>query len=144
MTATHINDPLLNDAELQRLRTLIMNQQSTHPMVNSLTTGPHRSYQHGQGMERLDVRAYQSGDDIRHMDWRATARSAKPITKVFVAERQKQALMVVDRRNSMYFGTRQEIKAVTAARVAAILCFSAMSDHTAMAGLVINSDDVQY
>jgi len=95
-------------------------------------------------MERHDVRAYQSGDDIRHMDWRATARSPKPITKIFVAERQKQSLIVVDRRNSMYFGTRQEIKAVTAARVAAILCFTAMADHAAMEGLVINSDDVQY
>jgi len=37
----------------------------------------------GHGMDWVDTRAYQAGDDLRHLDWRATARSGKATTKVF-------------------------------------------------------------
>ena len=50
---------------------------------NNLT----RSY--GRGMEYSDSRIYQPGDDVRHIDWRLTARHAKTYTKLFHEERPK-------------------------------------------------------
>ncbi|MCA1714226.1 MAG: DUF58 domain-containing protein, partial [Gammaproteobacteria bacterium] len=43
----------------------------------------------GRGMEYAESRAYALGDDARHIDWRLTARSGKPHTKLFQAERER-------------------------------------------------------
>ena len=87
------------------------------------------------------MRAYQAGDDVRHMDWRATARSGKPIMKVFREERSQGLFLMIDRRPSMHFGTRNELKAVTAARSAAILAFSALAARDSVTGMVVESDE---
>ena len=90
-------------------------------------------------MELHDVRPYHPGDDIRHMDWRATARSNKPTTKVFLEERQRSLFLVVDRRPAMRFGTRGEIKAACAARVASIMAFTALAAREHVSGLIIEN-----
>jgi uncharacterized protein (DUF58 family) len=95
-------------------------------------------------MELHDVRPYHPGDDIRHMDWRATARSNKPTTKIFLEERQRNLLLVVDRRASMRFGTRGEIKAACAARVASIMAFTALAAQEHVTGLVMQNTMTYY
>ncbi len=44
--------------------------------------------------ERL--REFVTGDDVRHLDWKATARLQRPITRVFQAERSQNLLILVD------------------------------------------------
>jgi len=143
MTQT-MNDPLLSIAELENLQrqTLQFQARQRRP-VASRYAGPVVSLFRGRGMELEDLRAYQAGDDVRHMEWRATARSGRPITKVFREERQRLAYLVVDRGPTMAFGTRREIKAATAARVAALLAFSAVARQERVAGLVLNGDGEQ-
>lgn len=80
----------------------------------------------GRGVDYVESRGYQPGDDIRSMDWRVTARSGKPHTKVFQEERERSVLLVVDQSPSMRFGTRVCFKSVQAARAAALIAWSAI------------------
>jgi len=54
------------------------------PFVRSNLGGSYRSSIKGRGMEFDESRPYQPGDDIRNMDWRVTARTNKPYSKVFL------------------------------------------------------------
>ncbi len=136
---------LLNTAELEQLQFKIL-ERAMRPIrpghrVTSPIIGQHPSIFRGHGMELEDMRAYQPGDDVRYMDWRATARSGKPIMKVFREERSQGLFLMIDRRPSMHFGTRGELKAATAARSAAILAFSALAARDPVAGMVVESDE---
>lgn len=143
MTQT-ANQPLLTITELERLqRQTLQFQARRRRPVASRFAGPVLSLFRGRGMELEDLRAYQAGDDVRHMEWRATARSGRAITKVFREERQRLVYIVIDRGPTMAFGTRREIKAATAARAAALLAFSALARQERVAGLVLNGDQEQ-
>ena len=56
----------------------------------------------GRGVDLAEVRAYQPGDDIRSIDWRVTARTNKPHTKIFREERERPTLIVVDQSQNMF------------------------------------------
>ncbi len=55
--------------------------------LDSMRAGHFRSVFLGHGMEFDQVREYVPGDDVRHMDWSATARTGRPFVKVHVEER---------------------------------------------------------
>jgi len=86
----------------------------------------HTSRFRGRGVDYVESRAYQPGDDIRQMDWRLTARSGRPHTKVFQEEREQSILLLVDCNASMHFGSRVRFKAVQAARTAALVAWAAV------------------
>ena len=75
----------------------------------------------GRGMEFEEVRAYIFGDDVRDIDWRVTARKAEPYTKVFNEEKDREIIVVLDLSASMVFGTKHELKSVTAAKITAMI-----------------------
>ncbi len=104
----------------------------------SLMTGSYRSVFRGRGMDFEEVRAYQPGDDIRRMDWRVTARSNRPHTKLFREERERPVLLCVDSGASMRFGTRVAFKSVQAARVAALLGWAALENHDRIGTLIFS------
>lgn len=89
----------------------------------------------GRGMEYAESRAYAIGDDARHIDWRLTARSGKPHTKLFQAERERLTLIVADTAPALYFGTRTRFKSVQAARAGAIAAWIAVRDGDRIAAL---------
>jgi len=86
----------------------------------------HMSRFRGRGVDYVESRAYQPGDDIRQMDWRVTARTGRPHTKVFQEEREQSILLIIDANPSMHFGTRARFKSVQAARVAALVAWAAV------------------
>lgn len=94
--------------------------------VNASTplAGGHLVPLRGRGMDYMESRAYQSGDDARNIDWRRTARSGKWHTKVFQVEREHSAVLLVDTHATMRFGTRIRFKSVAAARAAAWLAWT--------------------
>jgi uncharacterized protein (DUF58 family) len=104
--------------------------------ILSSVTGGYGSRFRGRGLEFQEVRAYQAGDDIRNMDWRVTARTGKPHTKIFEEEREKPVFLVVDNSASMHFGSRVTFKSVVAAKAAAILAWSAAANHDRVGGIV--------
>ncbi len=93
--------------------------------ARSALAGAHESKFRGRGVDYLESRQYLPGDDIRNMDWRVTARTGKPHTKVFQEERERPVILVVDRNPSMFFATRGQLKTVMAAKIATALAWTA-------------------
>ena len=91
----------------------------------ALRSGTSLSRWRGRGVDFRESRIYQPGDEIRHMDWRVTARSGKPHTKLFEEEREQGLLFALDYNPGMRFGTRVRFKSVQAARAAALLAWMA-------------------
>ncbi len=89
-------------------------------------------------MEFDEVRPYQPGDDVRTLDWRVTARTGKPHTKLFREERERSVLFWVDYRAPMFFATRGSFKSVVAARAAALLAWSAVHHGDRLGGLIFS------
>lgn len=94
----------------------------------------------GRGMEFEEVRSYQQGDDPRHIDWRVTARTGEPYTKVFREERERPVLVALDLRASMHFATLGVYKSVFAARLAAALAWIAAANGDRIGGFVFAED----
>jgi uncharacterized protein (DUF58 family) len=86
-------------------------------------------------MEYAESREYAIGDDARHIDWRLTARSGKPHSKLYQAERERLTLLVADTSANLYFGTRVRFKSVQAARAGAVAAWLAVQDGDRIAAL---------
>ncbi len=133
------SQPLLTPQDLQQL------QHQAHQLVSqrghrgTINSGPQQSHYRGQGLELADMRPYQWGDDVRHMDWRATARSQRPIMKVYREERQEHLLLLVERHPGMGFATQGELKGAVAARAAALIAFAAVRRKAEVAGIITAS-----
>jgi uncharacterized protein (DUF58 family) len=78
-------------------------------------------------MDYAESRAYAAGDDVRHIDWRVTARSGELHTKLFAPERERTSAVVIDTAAAMGFGTRACYKTVAAARLAALFVWAAVA-----------------
>lgn len=100
----------------------------TRGIVSTLFAGEYRSVFRGQGMEFAEVRAYQHGDDFRHIDWNVSARLSTPYVKTFTEERELTVMLVVDQSGSTKFG-RPRTKAALAVEIAAVLALAAARQH---------------
>jgi uncharacterized protein (DUF58 family) len=112
------------------------------PRSRRHSSGPHggnrMSRHRGRGVDFAEVRLYQPGDDVRTIDWRVTARKAKPHTKVYREERERPTLLVVDQSRSMLFGSRVRLKSVAAAECAALLAWHALDNGDRVGGVVFD------
>jgi uncharacterized protein (DUF58 family) len=107
----------------------------------SVLNGRHASHLRGRGLNFEEMRNYLPGDDVRSIDWKATARTGKPHVRVFTEERDRPALLVVDQRMSMFFGTRLNLKSVTAAEAATIAAFRILASGDRVGGIVFDDED---
>lgn len=107
----------------------------------ALLDGSSRSSFRGRGMEFAEVRPYQAGDDIRNIDWRVTARTQKPYTKLFQEERERPVYLVVDQRSPMFFGSKKQFKSVFAAKLATVLAWAAMQNNDRIGALIFSDQD---
>lgn len=108
------------------------------PTFGARQSGDYLSPFKGRGMEFDEARLYQPGDDIRTLDWRVTARTGKPHTKLFREERERPVFLWVDFRRPMFFATRGCYKSVMAARAASLLAWSANRHGDRVGGLVFS------
>ena len=109
--------------------------------TREMLSGGNLSRFRARGMEYAESRAYLPGDDIRSMDWRVTARTGRPHTKLFQEERDRPVILITDFSPSMFFGTRSAFKSVVAAHTAAILAWSAMRGGDRIGGLVTSESN---
>lgn len=100
--------------------------------------GDYHSRFKGRGMEFDESRLYQPGDDIRNIDWRVTARTGKPHTKLFREERERPVFVWVDLRRPMFFATRGSFKSVIASRLAGLIAWSANYQGDRIGGLIFS------
>src|SRR5690625_1883954 len=103
------------------------------------TDGRHPARGRGRGLDFEEVRPYQPGDDVRSIDWRVTARSQQPYSRVYHTERERPVLLVVDQRPTMFFGSRHCCKSVLAAQLAAWLAWAALGQGDRVGALVLTS-----
>ncbi len=131
-----------NGVELSLNELLVYKQQCVAwlPPAKSLWSvmaGQHQSRRLGRGMDFSEVRQYQNGDDIRAIDWRVTARTGKPHTKLFTEEQQKPVVLYVDFCDSMHFGSTLMLKSIQAAHIASLITWLAFSNKDRV-GAIIN------
>jgi len=124
---------------LARIRKI---QITTTHLAEDLLAGAYLSAFKGQGMEFEEVRAYQTGDDIRTIDWNVTARMQHPYVKTFCEERELTVMLVVDISASCRFGSKEKSKSEVIAEIGATLAFAAIKNHDKV-GLLLFSDRVE-
>ena len=116
-------------------------QYATTQLADEIMAGAWRSAFKGQGMEFEEVREYQSGDDVRLIDWHVTARMDRPYLKVFQEERELTVFLVVDASASLHFGS-QNLKRDVIAEIGAVLAFSAIKNNDKI-GLILFSNEIE-
>lgn len=72
-------------------------------VVEGFITGLHKSPFHGFSVEFAEHRQYNTGQSIRHIDWKLFARTEKLFVKRFEEETNLRCQVIIDRSSSMYF-----------------------------------------
>ncbi len=114
----------------------------TNGLSNHIFAGEYHTAFKGKGMAFSEVREYQTGDDIRAIDWNVTARYNTPFIKVFEEEREMTVMMLIDVSASGNFGTNKQTKRELATEIAAILAFSAIKNNDKV-GVVFFTNKVE-
>lgn len=115
----------VNLATLIQLARPASGLQLAHQRIKATQAGSYVTRFKGRGMEFDEARGYQPGDDIRHIDWKVTARTGSTHTKIFREERERPVFIAVDNRPAMHFATRGVFKIVQAAKLAALIAWAA-------------------
>lgn len=110
--------------------------------VTSVLSGRYASRLRGRGLNFEEIRRYLPGDDIRTMDWKVTARTRSPHVRVYTEEKDRAILLVVDQRINMFFGTRDKLKSVTAAELAALGAWRAVAVGDRIGAVVFNDAEL--
>jgi uncharacterized protein (DUF58 family) len=78
--------------------------------LDGLLQGDYRTLWRGAGLDLADLRAYQHGDDVRHIDWNVTARLNEPHVRQFTEDRELSAWFLLDLSGSIDFGSNERTK----------------------------------
>ena len=110
--------------------------------ARSVLNGRRVSRLRGRGLNFEELRGYLPGDDVRSIDWKVTARTGEPHVRVMTEERDRPALIAVDQRMSMFFGSRHAMKSVTAAEAAALVAFRILDQGDRVGGIVFGDTEI--
>ncbi|MEK8049297.1 DUF58 domain-containing protein [Ideonella sp. DXS22W] len=88
-----------DEALLQRLEWTVLKR------LDGLLQGDWRTLWRGSGLDLADLREYQPGDDVRHIDWNVSARLQQPHVRQFTEDRDASAWFLLDLSGSMDFGS---------------------------------------
>ncbi|WP_337843610.1 DUF58 domain-containing protein [Rheinheimera sp.] len=110
--------------------------------IQSKLAGSYLAKTKGRGMEFDEVRHYQTGDDVRTIDWRVTARTGKMHTKLFREEKERPVFILTDLSDSMQFGSSLLFKSVQAAHLAALLAWHVKERGDKLGGLVFSQEQL--
>jgi uncharacterized protein (DUF58 family) len=131
---------VLSEELLRKVRLI---EITTRKRVDDLMSGQYRSHFKGHGVQFSEHRLYVPGDDIRHIDWKASARSRDPLIKKYEEERELTVLLVVDVSASKYFGSSKKVKSEVAAEIAGMLAYAAV--HTGdKVGVILFAGEVEH
>ncbi|NBA94310.1 DUF58 domain-containing protein [Pseudomonas sp. R5(2019)] len=129
-------------AELIEMRHRVREVQLfSTPGQRSPLIGLHHSKLRGRGVDFDQVRVYQAGDDVRSIDWRVTARTQEPHTKLFHEERERPIFILVEQSRRLFFGSGQMFKSVLAAQAASLIGWAALGHNDRIGGLVFGDNE---
>jgi len=114
----------------------------TRRLLTSSLVGDSRSAVRGSGFEFDQIREYRAGDDVRFIDWNASARINELLVKEFIEERSRTIILCVDVSLSSFFGSGTADKKQTMAEIASVLALVAGRGKDRI-GLMLFSDTVE-
>ncbi|CCQ45869.1 conserved hypothetical protein [Pseudarthrobacter siccitolerans] len=107
-----------------------------HRKARGMLDGEYGSVFHGRSLDFDDLRAYVPGDEVRDIDWKATARHGTPLIKRYVAVRRQTVLLITDTgRNMAAEAAGGEIKKDVAVMALGVMAYLAHR-HGDVVGLV--------
>ena len=110
--------------------------------IHSVLSGRHTSKLRGRGLNFEELRNYLPGDDTRNIDWKVTARTRTPYVRVYTEEKDRTVWLLIDQRVNMFFGSKDRMKSVVAAEVAAISAWRVLSVGDRVGALVFNDSEI--
>ena len=114
-----MNDEPIDTALLTPERVLRRLEWRVLRRLDGRLQGDYRTVFRGTGVDVADLREYQLGDDLRHVDWNVTARTDVTHVREYLEDREVTAWLLLDCSASMAFGPVRRRKQVVAAEVAA-------------------------
>ncbi|MBW0282062.1 DUF58 domain-containing protein [Shewanella xiamenensis] len=126
----------LTEKELLACQTIARAIPERHSRARANLAGHRSSLIKGRGMEFAEVRHYQQGDDVRTIDWRVTARTGQTHTKLFIEERERPILLLLDLSQSLYFGSSLLLQSVQAGHLATTLGWNAINHGDRLGALI--------
>ncbi len=122
MSSTSERAPVSTEDLARAARLLVVRSRRE---ATGLFSGTYVSAFRGGGLEFDESRPYVPGDDVRSIDWNATARHNETFVKQFREERDQTLHFVLDVSASMRFSSSGLSKAATAAHALALLASAA-------------------
>lgn len=142
--ASDIGTVYVTTAHLARMEYDARRLRATpHRPHQSILTGRHASRLRGRGLNFEEIRAYVPGDDLRHLDWKASSRVGRALVRSYTEERDRPALFVVDQRISMFYGTRRAMKSVIAAEVTALAAWMTFQTGDRCGAVIFDDEGIQ-
>ena len=123
------------DAILRRVEWTVMRR------LDGLLHGDYRTLFRGFGLDLADLREYQYGDDVRHIDWNVTARLQTPYVREYHEDREITAWFLLDLSRSVDFGSREVKKRELSADFVALLA-RILTRHGNRVGAILYGHDV--
>lgn len=114
----------------------------TRRLLRNAQIGDARSALKGIGFEFDQIREYQRGDDVRFIDWNASARMDTLLVKQYREERSRTVMLAVDISASNQFGSIDNLKHDTLAQIASVLALVTNSGKDRI-GLILFSDIIE-
>jgi uncharacterized protein (DUF58 family) len=123
------------EAVLRRLEWTVLRR------LDGLLQGDYRTLFRGFGLDLADLREYQYGDDVRHIDWNVTARLQTPYVREYHEDREVTAWFLLDLSASIDFGSGQVRKRNVASDFVAVLA-RVLTRHGNKVGALFYGEDV--
>ena len=96
--------------------------------INTQMHGNFASVFKGSGIEFNDLRQYQYGDDVRHIDWNSSAKGHGTFVKLFKEEKEQTVFFLVDASASNSIGSAKESKMDAIKEITTVMALSAMQE----------------
>jgi uncharacterized protein (DUF58 family) len=129
----------MNESILKKVKRI---EISSRRMMDDIMTGGYKSKFRGQGVQFSEHRQYTPGDDIRHLDWKVSARSREPLIKQYEEERELNVFIIADFSASTDFGSVKTTKKDVVAELGAMIAYAA-SNSGDKVGVLFVTDRVR-
>src|SRR5579872_1195696 len=134
MCAKYVTDEVLKKVKQIEIQ--------TRRLLRGALIGDSRSAVKGSGLDFDQIREYQSGDDVRFIYWKSSARTGNLLVKQYIEERSRVVLLAVDISASSFLGSTETLKHDIIAQVASVLALVTDTGKDRI-GLILFADDVE-
>jgi len=112
----------MNESILKKVKRI---EITSRRMMDDVMTGGYKSKFRGQGVQFSEHRQYTPGDDIRHLDWKVSARSKEPMVKQYEEERELNVFIIADFSASTEFGSIRQTQRDVITELGAMIAYAA-------------------